>query len=57
MSAAPIAVESLSPGTYLCYRTDNGLPGWMLLVSSNPDDFSLGVEVHTWASIAKFSQP
>lgn len=48
MSSAPIAIESLSPGIYLCYRTDLGLPGWLKLDTVN-DDFSIGVEIMTWA--------
>ncbi len=49
MSAAPVAVESLPQGIYLCYRTNQGLPGWMRLVEFNPTTFSLTLEVFTWA--------
>ena len=31
MSTAPIAAESLTAGAYLCYRTSEGLPGWLQL--------------------------
>jgi hypothetical protein len=51
MSAAPIAVESLSMGTYLCYRTTSGLPGWLKLVNTRPEDFTLSIEILTWAVI------
>ena len=57
MSAAPIAVESLSPGTYLCYRTESGLPGWLLLNNTNPDDFTLSIEVLTWSMTTEWSRP
>lgn len=48
MSAAPIAVESLSPGAFLCYRTDQGNPGWLQLSTLNTADFSIQVEILTW---------
>jgi hypothetical protein len=51
MSTAPIAVESLSSGTYLCYHTDQGLPGWLRLSSVNAADFSISLDVLTWASV------
>jgi len=50
MSPAPIAVESLSTGTYLCYLTSQGRFGRALLVSLDPDDFTLTLELLTWAS-------
>ena len=50
MSTAPIAAESLSPGAYLCYRTPQGLPGWLLLDSFDPNDFSLSFDFLTWAA-------
>jgi hypothetical protein len=49
MSAAPLSIESLPPGIYLCYRTNQGLLGWAYLVSFNPESFSLTLEVFTWA--------
>jgi hypothetical protein len=48
MSAAPIAVESLSPGAFLCYRTDQSNPGWLQLSTLNTTDFSIQVEILTW---------
>jgi len=49
MSSAPIAVESLSPGTYLCYLTNEGRFGRALLEALNPDDFTLTLYLLTWA--------
>jgi hypothetical protein len=49
MSSAPIAVESLSIGTYLCYLTDEGRTGRALLETLNPDDFNLTMVLLTWA--------
>lgn len=49
MSSAPIAVESLSIGTYLCYRTGQGRFGRMLLEAVQPDTFTLTLDLLTWA--------
>jgi hypothetical protein len=49
MSAAPIAVESLSVGTYLCYATQEGRFGRALLEEVNPDNFTLTLDMLTWA--------
>jgi hypothetical protein len=48
MSKAPIAVESLSPGTYLCYFTNEGRFGRALLETVDPDSFSLNMYLLTW---------
>ena len=49
MSPAPIAVESLSIGTYLCYTSNEGRIGRALLEAVNPDDFTLTLNMLTWA--------
>lgn len=49
MSAAPIAVESLSTGTYLCYQTGQGRTGRMLFAALNPTNFSVTLDILTWA--------
>jgi len=48
MSSAPIAVESLSIGTYLCYRTDLGAAGRARLVALDPNNFALTLDLLTW---------
>jgi hypothetical protein len=48
MSSAPIAVGSISAGTFLCYQTDTGLPGWMRLVGFNDEDSSIEIDLLTW---------
>ncbi len=50
MSAAPIAVESLTVGTYLCYLTNEGRLGRALLEALDPDDFVLTLDLLTWAN-------
>jgi hypothetical protein len=49
MSSAPIAVESLSISTYLCYTTNQGRIGRALLEAVNPDNFTLTLNMLTWA--------
>jgi hypothetical protein len=48
MSSAPIAVESVSIGTYICYKTNEGRFGQVLLEGVNLDDFSLTLDLLTW---------
>lgn len=50
MSPAPIAVESLPIGTYLCYHTGVGRYGRMQLESLDSKTFILTLELLTWAS-------
>ena len=49
MSSAPIAVESLSIGTYLCYRTDLGATGRARLAALDTNIYTLVLELLTWA--------
>jgi hypothetical protein len=49
MSPAPIAVESLSIGTYLCYTTNEDRFGRALLEAVDPSDFTLTLDLLTWA--------
>lgn len=49
IGAVPLTVENLTPGTYLCYRTDLGLPGWARFDALNPNDSTLGLEILTWS--------
>jgi len=49
MSAAPIAVESLAVGTYLCYLTDQGLFGQAGYSALDPQTYALTLDLLTWA--------
>jgi hypothetical protein len=49
MSSAPIAVESLPAGTFLCYTTNQGRVGRMLLKALNPVDLTLTLDLLTWS--------
>lgn len=48
LSKAPLALESLSPGIHLCYRTDVGRYGWLRYVSLN-ENGSTDLVYLTWA--------
>ena len=44
----PIALDSIPQGTYFCYNTNIGLPGWARLVALNAEDNTLTLEILTW---------
>lgn len=48
MSAAPIPVESLPLGLYLCYQTMQGQTGWLRLLTLDGQSFSISIEILTW---------
>ncbi len=47
---ASIAIEVISPGTYLCFRTGEGRPGWLRIISLNTQDYAMALQVLTWVS-------
>jgi hypothetical protein len=49
LSTAPIAVESLTPNTYLCYQTDQGSYGWLRYEGYNNENSSIKLNFFTWA--------
>lgn len=49
LSADPILLDGMGPGTYLCYRTNQGLPGNARLVFLNTTDRTLSLEIVTWS--------
>lgn len=50
MSPASIALESLTQGSYLCYRTDTNRLGWLRYDGLNQDDDSAAFTFRTWAN-------
>jgi hypothetical protein len=48
MSGAPLALDSLTPGTYLCVRTDALRPAWLRYVSLNSETGMLDLMYFTW---------
>ncbi|MBN2147415.1 MAG: hypothetical protein JW726_08500 [Anaerolineales bacterium] len=49
MSSAPLAIESLTTGIYLCYLTDQGIPGWLRVGEWTSSSGLLQLEFFTWA--------
>jgi hypothetical protein len=47
---SPIRLRQQNPGTYICYRTDQGLFGWVRLISLNEDTGELSIQYQTWAN-------
>ena len=47
LSPDPISVNNLA-GSYICYRTNLALPGWMYINSLDPENGNLNVEIFTW---------
>jgi Ig-like domain from next to BRCA1 gene len=49
MGSVEYVVEDLSDGTYLCYHTNQGLPGWMMIVRLDSTNDALQLQYFTWA--------
>jgi hypothetical protein len=43
------AVANLGAGFYLCYRTDQGLYGWLRILGYNSGTGMLSLQINTWA--------
>ncbi len=48
LSGQSLIVEQLTVGSFLCYQTDQGLPGRARIQTFNIDTFSLTLEILTW---------
>jgi hypothetical protein len=49
LSGSIMKVEDLGAGMYICYRTDQGLYGYLRLLSLAEDTAALGIQMLTWA--------
>lgn len=49
LSAEPLALDSLKEGAYLCYRSNQGLPGYAHLPVIDLEDYLLKMEFLTWS--------
>lgn len=49
MGNVDFVVEDLNDGTYLCYHTNQGLPGWMVIVHLDSTNDALQLQYFTWA--------
>jgi hypothetical protein len=50
-STAPLALESLPPGTYLCFQTNENRNGWLRYNSLNASDSSADLYYRTWVQV------
>jgi hypothetical protein len=50
MTSLSIVLENTPVVSYLCYRTDQGLPGYARLTNFNVDSNSATLELVTWAT-------
>jgi len=48
LKSTPITLDSLNQGTYFCYLTNLGYPGWARLLALNTQDDTLTLEILTW---------
>jgi len=48
LSSDPITVDNLA-GNFICYRTNMALPGWVLIISLDPETSFLNLEIYTWS--------
>jgi hypothetical protein len=46
----PIRLRQQSPGTYVCYRTDQGLYGWVRLMAIDSNTGALSIQYQTWSN-------
>ena len=49
LGAGQLKIEDLGQGQYICYRTDQGLVGYLRLLGLNDQNNTLGFEMLTWA--------
>ncbi len=48
LAADPIILDELAASTYICYRTDLGLPGWARIDGFDPDSGLVSLQILTW---------
>jgi len=49
LGGAAANVANLGQGYYICYRTDQGLYGWLRILGYNGDTGMLSLQINTWA--------
>jgi len=50
LSNAQLALDALNAGLYICYRTDQGLYGWLRLLNLEPQNLTLSIQILTWSN-------
>lgn len=48
LAAHAVTLDGLAASTYMCYRTDLGLPGWARMDGFDPEAGSVTLEIFTW---------
>lgn len=48
VSSEPLDLEDLPAGAYLCYRTHEGLPGWLTITELSTERARLSLDFLTW---------
>jgi hypothetical protein len=43
-----VTLDDLAVGTFLCYRTDLGLPGWASIDGFDPEAGTVTLGIFTW---------
>jgi hypothetical protein len=49
LDPTPVVLEEIEPGAYLCFRTTEGLPGWVVLSQFDVERQLISLEFVTWA--------
>ena len=49
LASTPIIVENVPVGTYLCSRTNQGLPGYARITALDIDNYQLTLDLLTWS--------
>lgn len=49
VNPTPVFLGDVQPGAYLCFRTTEGLPGWVVLTTVDPNQNQVTLEFVTWA--------
>ncbi|MCC7129285.1 MAG: hypothetical protein IT297_02700, partial [Anaerolineae bacterium] len=45
-----VRADKLPNGAYICYRTGDGLYGWLRVINFNTSTGTLNVEINTWTN-------
>jgi hypothetical protein len=51
LSGDPVELSSLGLGTYICFQTDQGYPGWLLLEEIHPETHTISIMFLVWEKL------
>lgn len=49
LDASPLPVDEMPTSVYWCYRTNQGLPGYLNVTNFNVDNYNLTLNITTWS--------